>query len=400
MMRELPPTAGLPLRLSDLRPGRAPFAARMAAWLGVNELRLACSGTAAFVLTLHAMHTLRPERRDVVVPAWTCPLVALAIHRLGLVTRPCDLAPNHYDMDAAQLAAICGPHTLAIVPTHLAGRVADVVTALRVARGVGAFVIEDAAQALGARQDGHSVGLRGDAGFFSLAVGKGLTLYEGGLLHARDDKLRAALVESEQTLIHPDWRMGSQRALELLGYWACYRPSLLSLAYGNPLRKALAAGDPVAAVGDDFGFDIPLHPVGGWRQAVGARALARLPAFLQQTRAQARRRVDRLRQLPGLTVFDDPVGGDGVWPFLLLTLPSAAMRDTALRTLWTSGLGVTRLFIYALPDYAYLRDVVAPADVPNARDLAARSLSITNSPWLREAEFERICVELERVLRG
>jgi len=76
------------------------------------------------------------------------------------------------------------------------------------------------------------------------------------------------------------------------------------------------------------------------------------------------------------------------------------MRETALRTLWTSGLGVTRLFIHALPDYDYLRDVVGPADVPNARDLAARSLSITNSPWLQEAEFERICAELERTLRS
>jgi len=106
----------------------------------------------------------------------------------------------------------------------------------------------------------------------------------------------------------------------------------------------------------------------------------------------------RLRQLSGITVFDDPPGSEGTWPFLLLTLPSQAMRDAAMRTLWTSGLGVTRLFIHALPDYDYLRDVVGPADVPNARNFAARSLSITNSPWLKDAEFERIYAELERVL--
>jgi dTDP-4-amino-4,6-dideoxygalactose transaminase len=166
------------------------------------------------------------------------------------------------------------------------------------------------------------------------------------------------------------------------------------------LRKALAAGDPVAAVGDDFGPDIPLHTVSRWRQAVGARALRRLPDFLDSTRTQALKRVARLRQLPGVTVFDDAPGQRGVWPFLLLTLPSEAIRDDALRTLWTAGLGVSRLFIHALPDYAYLRDIVPATPLPRARDFAARSLTISNSPWLDDDAFEAICAELERALRG
>ena len=85
------------------------------------------------VVALHAMHSLRPQRDEVIVPAWTCPLVALAIHRAGLKLRLCDLAPNHFDMDPEQLRALSGPRTLAIVPTHLAGRVADVNAALDVA---------------------------------------------------------------------------------------------------------------------------------------------------------------------------------------------------------------------------------------------------------------------------
>lgn len=398
MARELPPTAGLPLRLTDLRPGRAPFAAQVAAWLGVEQLQLECSGTAAMVVALRAMHTLRPQRDEVIVPAWTCPLVALAIHRAGLTLRLCDLAPNHFDFDHQQLAALAGERTLAIVPTHLAGRVADVATALDVARRVGAYVLEDAAQALGAQQDGRSVGLMGDAGFFSLAVGKGLTLFEGGLLLTRDATLRDAFATSHRDTIHRDRGMDWQRALELIGYALVYRPSLLTLAYGRPLRKALAENDPVAAVGDDFGPDIPLHTVSDWRQAVGARALQRLPAFLDVTRVQALRHVARLRELPGVTVFDDAPGQQGVWPFLLLTLPNEAARDAALKSLWTAGLGVSRLFIHALPDYGYLRDIVNDTPLPRARDFAARSLTITNSPWLDEASFDSIVEALRRVL--
>jgi dTDP-4-amino-4,6-dideoxygalactose transaminase len=395
---ELPPTAGLPLHVTDLWPGRAPFAARVAEWLQVDQLQLECSGTAAMVVALTAMKRLRPQRDEVIVPAWTCPLVALAIHRAGLKPRLCDLIPNHFDMDPAQLHVLAGDRTLAIVPTHLAGRVADVNAALDAAHRVGAYVLEDAAQALGAQQDDRSLGLLGDAGFFSLAVGKGLTLYEGGLLLTRDSVLRDAFAVSHDATIRPDARMDWQRALELIGYTLAYRPSLLPLAYGRPLRKALAANDPVAAVGDDFGPDIPLHTVSEWRQAVGARALTRLPAFLDATRAQALHRVARLRQIPGITVFDDAPNQRGVWPFLLLTMPSEQARDEALRTLWTAGLGVSRLFIHALPDYGYLRDIVADTPLPHARGFAARSLTITNSLWLDDATFELICSVLERTL--
>jgi dTDP-4-amino-4,6-dideoxygalactose transaminase len=269
---------------------------------------------------------------------------------------------------------------------------------LAAARACGAYVLEDAAQALGATQDGQSVGLLGDAGFFSLAVGKGLTLYEGGVLVARDPTLRRAFGESRHAVIRPSLRWGARRAIELLGYAIAYRPSLLYLVYGRPLRKALAENDPVAAVGDDFDVDIPLHPLGRWRQAVGARALKRLPTFLAATRARARQRLDALRALPGVTVFDDASGTQGAWPFLLLTMPDAASRDAALAALWTSGLGVSRLFIHALPDYGYLRGIVPAADLPHARDFAARSLTITNSPWLRDDEFARIVGQLRRAL--
>ena len=104
-----------------------------------------------------------------------------------------------------------------------------------------------------------------------------------------------------------------------------------------------------------------------------------------------------MRTLPGVEVFDDAPGTQGAWPFLLLTLPTSAARDAALDRLWTAGLGVSRLFIHALPDYGYLRDLVPATPLPNARDFAARSLTITNSPWLRDGEFGRIVDTLRGV---
>jgi dTDP-4-amino-4,6-dideoxygalactose transaminase len=150
-------------------------------------------------------------------------------------------------------------------------------------------------------------------------------------------------------------------------------------------------------VGDDFSLPLPLHAPGRWRQAVGARAARRLPAFLEQCATRAQRHLPRLRAIPGLTVLDDGAGAHGSWPFFLLLLPDQRRRDAALRELWTSGHGVSRLFIHALPDYAYLRGIVPASAVPNARDFAARSLTIGNSAWLTDADMDAICAELEAV---
>lgn len=396
---ELPPTAGLPLRLADLWPGAPTLAADIAAQLGTPPLQLECSGTASLLIALMALHELQPRRRRVVVPAFTCPLVAIAVRQAGLDLQLCDLRANHYDMDPAALRAACDERTLAIVPTHLAGRVADVADALAVANDVGAYVIEDAAQALGARCHGISAGMAGDVGFFSLAAGKGLSIHEGGLLLARDPALQERLARMAARIVPRSVGREWKRSIELLGYAALYRPRGLRLAYGNPLRRALRRGDPVTAVGDDFPPTVPLHRVGRWRQAVGARAAVRLPAFLDQLALQARHRLPRLRRLDGVQVMDDPPDARGSWPFFLLLLPDRQRRDAALAQLWPAGLGVSRLFIEALPDYAYLAGVVPAQDVPNARDFAARSLSISNTPWMSEADFEAICRVLEDVLR-
>jgi perosamine synthetase len=396
--QELPPTAGLPLTLADLRPGRATLAADIAVQINAPALQLECSGTACLLVALIALRELQPQRRRVVVPAFTCPLVAIAVHQAGLELQLCDVRAGHFDLDPAALRAVCDEQTLAIVPTHLGGRIADIDDAVAVARHVGAYVIEDAAQTLGGRVDGASIGLKGDVGFFSLAAGKGLSIYEGGLLLARDPQLREHLKQTSKRIVPRRLGWELRRTIELLGYAALYRPSGLRLAYGEPLRRALRRGDPVGAVGDDFPLTVPLHKVGRWRQAIGAHAAARLPDFLKQLTAQAERRLPRLRQIRGIDVLDDAPGKDGTWPFLLLLLPDRTRRDAAMQQLWQAGLGVSRLYIDALPDYAYLADIVPRQDVPNARDFAARSLSIGNSLWVTDDDFETICRTLETIL--
>lgn len=394
--REAPPTAGLSLGLADLAgPVRAPLTALAAVWLGVEETQLECSGTAALTVALTALAERTPSRREVAIPAFTCPLVPLAIRRAGLVPRLVDLSPAHFDMCPQRLTEACGPQTLAVVPTHLGGRVADVAIANAIAHRAGAVTIEDAAQALGARIGDGFAGTLGDIGFFSLAAGKGLSIFEGGLLVTRDETLRNRFRRTGQRIArwHPGWEL--RRSLELAGYAALYRPSGLGLAYGRPLRRALMNDDLIGAAGEHFRADFPLHRVGRWRRAVGARAFPRLPAFIEATTEQARARVPRAASIPGVQVITD---NTGTWPYLMLLLPDEVSRDAALQRLWPSRFGVARMFVHALPDYAYLGDMPGGDDIPHARDFAARTLTISNSPWLDEASFEHVCAVIEAVI--
>jgi dTDP-4-amino-4,6-dideoxygalactose transaminase len=390
--REVPPTAGLPLQWRDFDPRckQPPLEEALAAFLGVPSVQVECSGTAALVIALTTLKRYS-IRRSVILPAYTCPLVALAVLHCGLKPLLCDLEPGTFEFHAPALARLIGSDVLAIIATHLGGRFCDLVPLISAARRCGAFVIEDAAQSLGASRRGVKAGTMGDIGVFSLAAGKGLTLYEGGALVASDPDLRHALQKTSAELAPYlsswEWR----RSLQLLGYGLLYRPAMLRFAYGAPLRRALRKGRAIEAIGDDFSSAIPLHRVGAFRRNIGARAVQRLPSFLDALAMHAAIRRRILQSIPGITVIGDADYTRGTWPFFMVIMPSSEARDRALDQLWTAGVGVTRLFIHALPDYPSLQGQLGAYDVPNARDFASRMLTISNSPWLLEKDFHQIC---------
>ena len=102
---EIPPTGGLPLCFADLLPSfGADFVAEAKGFLGVEHAGLECSGTACLVVILTALKR-RSARRTVVVPAYTCPLVALAVAHCGLTLQICDLAPDSLDLDFEMLVS-------------------------------------------------------------------------------------------------------------------------------------------------------------------------------------------------------------------------------------------------------------------------------------------------------
>ena len=393
-LREPPPTAGLALSWRDFLPGPPSLERKIADFIGVPEVQIECSGTAALVVALLTLKNMS-RRRSVVISAYTCPWVALAVVQCGLTPVVCDSRKNHFEFCLESLAAVCTDDTLAVIPTHLAGRVADLDGVKSIAMHVGAYLVEDAAQSFGALHHAHPVGTLGDIGFYSLGVGKGLTIYAGGVLVARDEKMREALRRTSELLVRGSSAREVRRIVELVGYYLLYRPFGMGLAFGMALRRHLKKGRLLEAVGDDCALPVPLHRVGTWRKAVGAHVFTRFADYVLSTRMQAEGRTARLENIPGVTVVADSPENKGVWPFLLVLMPSQKSRDTALAALWQKGLGVGRLFIHALPDYEYLSGYFAGAHTPNATDFAERLLIVSNTVWLREKDFIKICAVLE-----
>jgi dTDP-4-amino-4,6-dideoxygalactose transaminase len=113
-----------------------------------------------------------------------------AITATGAQVVFCDIDPRTYNIDVNQIEAKITPQTKAIIPVHLYGQPADMDPLLDLARWYGLKIVEDAAQAHGARYKERRVGSFGDVACFSFYPGKNLGAYgDGGAIVTNDDEV-------------------------------------------------------------------------------------------------------------------------------------------------------------------------------------------------------------------
>lgn len=131
---------------------------------------------------------------EVIVPAHTFIATWVAVSRTGATPVPVEPDPATYTLDPAGVAAAITPRTRAIIPVHLYGQPADMDPILDLARQHDLKVIEDAAQAHGARYKGRRVGSLGDAAAFSFYPAKNLGAFgDGGAVVTNDPVLAEAV---------------------------------------------------------------------------------------------------------------------------------------------------------------------------------------------------------------
>lgn len=164
----------------------------VAALCGVDHAVGCASGSDALLLALMALD-VGPED-EVIVPSFTFFATASAPWRLGATPVFVDIDPLTLNLDPAQISAAITPRTKAIIPVHLFGQCADMAPILTIAQARAIHVVEDAAQAIGAKYFGQAAGSLADVGCLSFYPTKNLGGFgDGGMLTTSSDALASRL---------------------------------------------------------------------------------------------------------------------------------------------------------------------------------------------------------------
>ncbi len=330
------------------------FEAEIAAFLGVRHAIGVSSGTDALLVSLMALDVGPGD--EVITSPYSFVASANVISRLGARPVFVDIEPDSFNLDPTLLEPAITAHTKGILVPHLFGRPADLTAISAVARRHDLFVLEDAAQAIGAEWQGQRVGGLGTLGAFSFFPAKNLgALGDGGLVTTQDTDL------AEQV-----------RMLRAHGSKRRY----MHLAIGGNFRlDALQA-----AV-----LRVKLPELEGWTEA----------------RQDAARRYEDLFAARGLhDLVHLPPNGPGrhVWNQYVIRV-AAARRADVFDALGAADIG--RAVYYPIP--LHLQPCFEPlgyqpGDLPEAERAATETLAIPVAPGLTPAQQEVVVEAIAQAL--
>jgi dTDP-3-amino-3,4,6-trideoxy-alpha-D-glucose transaminase len=284
--------------------------------------------------------------QSVLVPVNTFIATALAVSRTGAEPVFVDVEPDTANLDPAAAAAALRADTTAMIPVHLYGHPADIAPLKALARRHGLFLLEDAAQAHGARYRDRICGSLGDAAAFSFYPTKNLgALGDAGMVVSDDSDL---------------------------------------------LEKVRILANYGAAERDDHrvqGVNSRLDPI---QAAVLAAKLPHLDGWNQRRRCLAARYREGLEDLAGLILPTARQWALPVWHVFWVRVADGR-REALQRFLAESGIGTNRHYprpIHLQP--AYRRKAPGPGAFPVAERLAEESLSLPLGPFHSEAEIDAV----------
>lgn len=173
------------------------FENEFAKFHGMEHATSASFGRMAFHYILEALAL--PAGSEIIFPALTFWVVPEIARRAGLRPVFVDVDPATFNLDPAKIEAALTERTRAIVPTHLYGCPCAMSEIMKIADRRGLLVIEDCAQAAGAKYRGRRVGTFGNASFFSFQMLKGINTYGGGMVLSNNAELSRQVREQARS---------------------------------------------------------------------------------------------------------------------------------------------------------------------------------------------------------
>jgi dTDP-4-amino-4,6-dideoxygalactose transaminase len=290
---------------------------------------------------------------EVIVPSNTYIATWLAVSQTGAIPVPVEPAESTYNIDPSRIEEAITPRTKAILPVHLYGQPADLDPILILAHRHGLYVLEDAAQAHGARYKGRRIGGHGDVVTWSFYPGKNLgALGDAGAVTTNDEKI-------------------ADRVRVLRNY-----------------------GSRVKYVNEVKGFNSRLDPV----QASALRVkLKYLDEWNTRRVAVAKRYAEGLVGA-GLVLPYVPECAEPAWHLFVV---QHSKRDAIQRMLQDVGIGT--LIHYPIPphlQHAYMDLGFTKSQFPIAESMANRVLSLPIGPQLSDANVESVIGALKQAAQS
>jgi len=390
MFRTLPPTAA-PIKFRDLLSGvfstfvdhgaESELKGQIQEYFKVKHVFLVSSGKAALYLSLRAMQQ-SSKRRELVIPAYSSFCLASAVARTGLPVKLCDIDPDTLDFDLAKLKSTITEKTLAVIPVHNYGLVCNMGEIQRIALEKGAYVVEDAAQAAGAKFENRKAGTIGDIGILSLGRGKNICTLGGGVILTDIEPL--ALLIDEWLDLYPRERFFPECSSMLTGI-------ALSL-FLHPERYALPAHLPFLNLGAnvfDPGFRIARFS--DVNAEVGQRAFFSLDRYNEIRIRNARLFNQNLRSNESLIIPNPDVAGQPVYLRFPILFREKETRRRIFRILSRRRLGASCSYPTPLNEIVgFGKYLSADDDFPGAKFVADRILTLPTHPYVEVRDIERM----------
>lgn len=280
---------------------------------------------------------------EVIVPSNTYIATWLAVSQCGAIPIPVEPDEATYNIDTARIEAAITPRTKVILPVHLYGQPADLNPILAVARKHGIKVLEDGAQAHGARYMGKRIGAHGDVVAWSFYPGKNLGAFgDGGAVTTDDPEI------------------------------------------ANRIRVLRNYGSQVKYVNKVRGFNSRLDPL----QAAALRVKLKVLDAWNARRTEISRRYQAELANVGLTLPFVPEWAEPAWHLYVVQHPQREAFQNKL-----SEAGVGTLIHYPIPPHlqqAYAGACFVKGQFPLAEKIANNCLSLPMGPHLQLKDVENV----------
>jgi perosamine synthetase len=320
------------------------FEREFAAYCGVRYGVATHNGTVALHLVLAALGIGPGD--EVIVPTLTFVATGNAVAYTGATPIFVDSEPVTWNIDAALAAQAITPRTRAIIAVHLYGHPADMDPLRALADEHGLTLIEDAAEAHGARYKGRRTGSLGDVAVFSFYGNKIITTGEGGMVVTDD----AALVER------------------------CYFLENQAKSKENPYWHA------------EIGYNYRMTNV---QAALGVAQLERIEEFIAARLRTVAHYDVRLAEVAGITRPPCAEWADNVyWMYTILIEDGFGLdRDTLMARLRQRGIETRPVFypLHCLPMYQ------RGQKLPVAEEIARKGLNLPSGSALTPEQVDAVC---------